>query len=58
MRYTAGSLVFKIVAVAWILLCVCVARALPANPGEWIGTECARAFSHTFQLFRAPDGRR
>lgn len=52
MRHTAGSLLFKVVAVAWILLCVCVARALPASPGEWIGTECARAFSHTFDLFR------
>lgn len=58
MRHTAGSLVFKIVAVAWILLCVGVARALPANPGEWIGTECARAFSQTFELFRGPDAQR
>lgn len=58
MRHTAGGLVFKIVAVTWILLCVCVARALPADPGEWIGTECARAFTQTFELFRGPDAGR
>jgi hypothetical protein len=57
MRHTAGSVIAKIVAVTWILLCVSVARTLSANPGELIGSECARAVSHTFELFRGPERR-
>jgi hypothetical protein len=52
MRHTAGSLIFKIVVLAWILLCVHVARSLPATAGERIGTEGARALGRAFELFR------
>jgi len=39
MGRAAGSLITKIIAVAWILLCVHVARSLPANAGERIGRQ-------------------
>ena len=51
MGRAAGSLITKIIAVAWILLCVHVARSLPANAGERIGSEGARALTHAFRLF-------
>jgi len=52
MGRTAGSLITKIIAVAWILLCVHVARSLPATAGERIGSKGARALTHAFSLFQ------
>jgi hypothetical protein len=52
MGRTAGSLIRKIVAVAWILLCVYVAQNLSATTGPSIGAECAKAFTSSFHVFR------
>jgi len=50
MSRTAKSLVAKILAVTWILLCVHVARTLPATAGERIGSAGAQAFSRMFRI--------
>jgi len=51
MGRAAGSLIGKIVAVAWILLCVYVARTLPATTGQRIGAAGARALTSSFRVF-------
>ena len=53
MGRTAGSLIGKIVAVAWILLCVYVAQSIPATAGERIGSAGARAFTNAFHVFQS-----